>query len=166
METYLRRRCLQELPAQGRVCCWRVGCGHAGKQFSCLRCGSWQPALGARLGAARPRGRFWVASAATVHARRRAGGGAAGAQVQLHDEVALVRNGKVLHVLSGSGSRGVFPAIDAVAPRAVLAASPGAVTLAGVNLAVPENAVLARCQGARPGQGCTPWSGLAPWPGL
>ncbi|KAK9835951.1 hypothetical protein WJX81_000786 [Elliptochloris bilobata] len=67
--------------------------------------------------------------------------------IQLHDEVALVRNGQVLHVLSGSGSRGVFPAIDAVAPRAVLASAPGPITLSGANLAVPDNAVLARCQG-------------------
>ena len=59
-----------------------------------------------------------------------------------------MRNGQVLHVLSGSGSRGVFPAIDAIAPRAVLASAPGAITLSGANLAVPDNTVLARCQGA------------------
>ena len=57
-------------------------------------------------------------------------------------------NGQVLHVLSGSGSRGVFPNIDTVAPRAVLASAPRPVTLSGANLAVPDNAVLARCQGA------------------
>jgi len=124
------------------------------KGISCRADVSWQP--GRVLGAARPWGRLPVACAATVRACRRTGGRAAGAQVQLHDEVALVRNGKVLHVLSGSGSRGVFPAIDAVAPRAVLSASPAAVTLAGVNLAVPENAVLARCQGAPPKWGCVP----------
>lgn len=67
--------------------------------------------------------------------------------MQLYDEVALVRNGQVLHVLSGSGSRGVFPVIDSVAPRAVLAAAPSTVVLTGANLAVPHNAVLARCQG-------------------
>ena len=59
-----------------------------------------------------------------------------------------MRNGQVLHVLSGSGSRGVFPNIDAVTPRAVLASAPRPVTLSGANLAVPDNAVLARCQGA------------------
>ena len=59
-----------------------------------------------------------------------------------------MRNGQILHVLSGSGSRGVFPNIDAVAPRAVLASAPRPVTLSGASLAVPDNAVLARCQGA------------------
>ena len=58
-----------------------------------------------------------------------------------------MRDGRVLHVLSGSGSRGVFPVIEAVAPRAVLASAPRAITLSGANLAVPDNAVLARCQG-------------------
>ncbi len=85
-----------------------------------------------------------------VRARRsrcRVEGLGASAQVQLYDEVALVRSGQVLHVLSGSGSRGVFPVIDSVVPRAVLAAAPSTVVLTGANLAVPNNAVLARCQG-------------------
>ena len=71
-----------------------------------------------------------------------------------------MRDGRVLHVLSGSGSRGVFPVIEAVAPRAVLASAPRAVTLSGANLAVPDNAVLARCQGAAQLRECLGWAGI------
>lgn len=36
------------------------------------------------------------------------------AQIHWYDEVALVRDGKVLHVLSATGSRGVLPHIHSV----------------------------------------------------
>ncbi|KAK9819901.1 hypothetical protein WJX72_003783 [[Myrmecia] bisecta] len=68
--------------------------------------------------------------------------------IQMHDEVALVREGEVLHVLSGSGSRGVFPQVDKISPLALLTSDPEVITVTGTNIASNENSVLCRCQGA------------------
>lgn len=69
-------------------------------------------------------------------------------QVQVHDEVALIREGKVTHVLDGQASAGVFPALERVSPLAVLNNNPDTLTLHGANLAHTDNIVLGYCQGA------------------
>ncbi len=68
-------------------------------------------------------------------------------QLQLFDEVAMVRDGRVLHVLSASGSRGVFPSVMAVSPRFVAADDSPLVALTGANIAGEDAAVLARSGG-------------------
>eukprot|EP00884_Botryococcus_braunii_P004638 jgi/Botrbrau1/14175/Bobra.182_3s0112.2 len=67
--------------------------------------------------------------------------------VQVHDEVALIREGKVTHVLDGQASAGVFPSLERVSPLAVLNNSPDLLTLHGANLAHTDNIVLGYCQG-------------------
>ncbi len=68
-------------------------------------------------------------------------------QIQWYEEVALVRDGKVLHVLSASGSRGVLPQLHSVSPLAALSSAPVTVKLLGANIATPDNSVLAQSQG-------------------
>ena len=68
-------------------------------------------------------------------------------QLQWYDEAALVRDGKIMHVLSAAGSRGVLPQLRCVSPVALHTAAPERLLLTGQNLAVVDNRVLARCQG-------------------
>ena len=68
-------------------------------------------------------------------------------QVQLNDELALVKDGEVQHVLSSSGSRGVFPHIRSIKPVCVSNAEDSTVILRGSNITAAHNAVLSRCQG-------------------
>ena len=71
-------------------------------------------------------------------------------QLQWYDEAALVRDGKIMHVLSAAGSRGVLPQLHCVSPVALhTTAPPERLLLTGQNLAVVDNRVLARCQGER-----------------
>jgi hypothetical protein len=70
------------------------------------------------------------------------------AQVQWYDEVALVRDGKVLHVLLASGSKGVLPDVQRVSPLAIITSAPSTVQIMGSNIATPDNTILARSQGA------------------
>lgn len=58
-----------------------------------------------------------------------------------------MRDGKVLHVLSASGSRGVLPQLHSVSPLAALSSAPVTVKLLGANIATPDNSVLAQSQG-------------------
>jgi hypothetical protein len=77
-----------------------------------------------------------------------------GLQLQLFDEVALVRDGRLLHVLSVSGSEGVYPSVLALSPRFTAGDGGGdgpLLALTGAHLAGPDAAVLARCQGALAG---------------
>ncbi|BDA46756.1 probable squamosa promoter-binding-like protein 4 at N-terminal half [Coccomyxa sp. Obi] len=67
--------------------------------------------------------------------------------IQWYEEVALVRDGKVLHVLSASGSRGVLPQLHSVSPLAALSSAPVTLKLLGANIATPNNSVLAQSQG-------------------
>lgn len=76
-------------------------------------------------------------------------GGCLVVQIQWYEEVALVRYGKVLHVLSASGSRGVLPRLHSVSPLAVTSAAATTVKLIGSNIAAPDNTVLAQSQGER-----------------
>jgi hypothetical protein len=76
-------------------------------------------------------------------------------QLQLFDELALVRDGRLLHVLSIPGSEGVYPSVLALAPRFTAGgkdADGPLLALTGAHLAGQDAAVLARCQGAL--QGC------------
>ncbi len=69
-----------------------------------------------------------------------------------------MRDGRVLHVLSASGSRGVLPHIAAVSPLALPAAAASVVRLSGANIAGGDNSVLVRSQGAMgflPSRSCT-----------
>jgi hypothetical protein len=78
-------------------------------------------------------------------------------QIQWYEEVALVRDGKVLHVLSASGSRGVLPRLHSLSPLAVTSAAATTVKLIGSNIAAPDNTVLSQSQGEQspsPVQGC------------
>ena len=68
-------------------------------------------------------------------------------QVQLRDEVALVKDGQVQHVLSGSGSRGIFPHVAEVAPIAVNSVGPVKLTVTGTRISAEHNTVLARYRG-------------------
>lgn len=68
-------------------------------------------------------------------------------QVQLRDEVALVKDGQVQHVLSGSGSRGIFPHVAEVAPIAANSVGPVKLTVTGTRISAEHNAVLARYRG-------------------
>lgn len=65
----------------------------------------------------------------------------------MHDEVALIRDGKVTHVLDGQASIGVFPSLERVSPLAVISQNPQTITLHGANLAHSDNVVLGYCQG-------------------
>ena len=58
-----------------------------------------------------------------------------------------MRDGKIVHVLSAAGSRGVLPQLRCVSPAALHSAAPERLLLTGQNLAVVDNRVLARCQG-------------------
>ena len=79
-------------------------------------------------------------------------------QLQWYDEAALVRDGKIMHVLSAAGSRGVLPQLHCVSPVALHTAAPERLLLTGQNLAVVDNRVLARCQGecTQPGNNLLP----------
>ena len=80
-------------------------------------------------------------------------------QLQLFDEVALVRDGRLLHVLSISGSEGVYPSVLALAPRFTAGEKNGdgpLLALTGAHLAGADAAVLARCQGAPAGHTVRP----------
>ena len=68
-------------------------------------------------------------------------------QLQWYDEAALVRDGKIVHVLSAAGSRGVLPQLHCVSPVALHTAAPNRLLLTGQNLAVADSRILARCQG-------------------
>jgi hypothetical protein len=68
-------------------------------------------------------------------------------QVQLNNEVALVKGGKVLRVLDGYASQGVYPTIDRIAPLCVSTKGPASVKLFGINLRSSNNVMIARCQG-------------------
>ena len=68
-------------------------------------------------------------------------------QVQLRDEVALVKDGQVQHVLSGSGSRGIFPHVAEVAPIAANSVGPVKLTVTGTRISAEHNTVLARYRG-------------------
>lgn len=70
-------------------------------------------------------------------------------QLQWYDEAALVRNGKIVHVLLAAGSRSVLPQLLRVRPAALHGPAPERLTLTGNNLACGDNRVLARCQGVR-----------------
>lgn len=70
-------------------------------------------------------------------------------QLQWYDEAALVRDGKIVHVLSAAGSRSVLPQLHSVRPAALHGPAPERLTLTGKNLACVDNRVLARCQGTR-----------------
>jgi hypothetical protein len=69
------------------------------------------------------------------------------AQVQVHDEVALIRDGLVTHVLDGQASAGVFPKLERVSPLAMLASGSNLASLHGSNLMHTDNIVLGYCQG-------------------
>ena len=58
-----------------------------------------------------------------------------------------MRNGKVLHVLSVNGSRGVLPTLARVSPLAIVPSARNTIQLFGNNIATAENTVLARSQG-------------------
>lgn len=68
-------------------------------------------------------------------------------QLQWYDEAALVRDGKIMHVLSAAGSQGVLPQLQHVQPVALHTDLPEHVLLTGSNLAIVDNRVLARCLG-------------------
>lgn len=68
-------------------------------------------------------------------------------QIQWYEEVALVRNGRVLHVLSANGSKGVLPNLACVSPLAIIPTVRSNVQLLGSNIATAENIILARSQG-------------------
>lgn len=69
-------------------------------------------------------------------------------QVQLNHEVALVKGGKVLRVLDGYASQGVYPNIDRIEPHCCSTKGPASVKLSGVNLRSPNNVIVARSQGS------------------
>lgn len=59
----------------------------------------------------------------------------------------MARDGRVLHVLSASGSHSVFPSVMAVSPRFVAADDTPLVALTGANVAGEDATVLARIGG-------------------
>ena len=71
-------------------------------------------------------------------------------QLQWYDEAALVRCGKIVHVLSCAGSEGVVPQLQHVHPMALHTGAPEQLLLTGSNLAILNNRVLARCLGGLP----------------
>ncbi len=58
-----------------------------------------------------------------------------------------MRGGQVLHVLSASGSKGVFPRVETLNPICVLDSAPDTITITGTNISAQDNFVLCRCQG-------------------
>ena len=70
-----------------------------------------------------------------------------GVQLQWYDEAALVRYGKIVHVLSCAGSQGVVPQLEHVHPMALHTGAPEQLLLTGTNLAILNNRVHVRCLG-------------------
>ena len=69
-------------------------------------------------------------------------------QVQLGGEAALLRSGRVRHVLSLPASRGVVPHVTAVAPIAVEAGRDFELAVTGSNIADEDAKLLCRMDGA------------------
>ena len=74
-------------------------------------------------------------------------------QLQWYDEAALVRAGKIVHVLSCAGSQGVVPQLEHVHPMALHTGAPEQLLLTGTNLAILNNRVHVRCLGKLPRSG-------------
>ena len=68
-------------------------------------------------------------------------------QMQWQDELALIRDGKVQHVLSGIGSLGVLPQIHSVFPLCVSNHDTSILHISGINIAKDGCNVLCRYQG-------------------
>lgn len=68
-------------------------------------------------------------------------------QIQVNDEIALVKNRQVQHVLSCSGSHAVFPLIARVSSQVQCSNSRPSVQLFGCNIGHSHNVYLCRCQG-------------------
>ena len=69
-------------------------------------------------------------------------------QVQLGGEAALLRAGRVRHVLSLPASRGVVPHVTSLAPIAVEACRDFELTVTGSNIAGEDAKLLCRMDGA------------------
>lgn len=84
-------------------------------------------------------------------------------QVQLGDKLALVREGRVVHVLA-TASSSLFPRVAALRPLAAAPSAEGHLELSlwGYNLGSEEDTVLARSNGARLLAGRPPPSKAAP----
>ena len=70
------------------------------------------------------------------------------AQIQVKDEIALVKNRRVQHVLSCSGSHAVYPLIAKVSDQVACSAFSPSITLFGCNVSHLLNTFHCRCQGA------------------
>ena len=68
-------------------------------------------------------------------------------QLQWKDELVLVKNGKVEHVVSGEGSRGLLPEIHSMIPACVSSTQMKDVKVTGSNIAGHGQTVLCRSQG-------------------
>lgn len=76
-------------------------------------------------------------------------------QVQLGGEAALLRAGRVRHVLSLPASRGVAPHVVSVLPIAVEAGADFELTVTGSNIADEDAQLLCRQDGASGGGSCS-----------
>ena len=68
-------------------------------------------------------------------------------QVQWRDDLVLVKEGVVQHVVSGVNSSGVLPQIHSMTPVCVSNTQTGSVRLTGTNIAGKGQTVLCRSQG-------------------
>ncbi|KAL3149084.1 hypothetical protein ABBQ32_001927 [Trebouxia sp. C0010 RCD-2024] len=68
--------------------------------------------------------------------------------LQWKDELVLVKDGKVVHVVSREGSRGLLPEIHSMTPVCVSSTQTEAVRITGANIAGPGQVVLCRSRGA------------------
>lgn len=68
-------------------------------------------------------------------------------QLQWKDELVLVKDGKVVHVVSREGSRGLLPEIHSMTPVCVSSTQMEAVKITGANIAGPGQVVLCRSRG-------------------
>lgn len=67
--------------------------------------------------------------------------------MQWQDAVALIRNGKIQHVLSGIGSLGVLPQMHSVSPLCISNRGTSTLKVSGFNIAKQGCSVLCRHQG-------------------
>ncbi len=68
-------------------------------------------------------------------------------QVQWRDELVLVKEGVVKHVVSGAGTTGLLPEIHSMTPVCVSSAQMGAVSITGTNISGQGQTVLCRSRG-------------------
>ena len=71
-------------------------------------------------------------------------------QVQWRDDLVLVKDGTVQHVVSGASSAGLLPEVHSVTPACVSNTHVGQVSISGTNIIGEGQTVLCRSQGMQP----------------